>query len=467
MTSLNQQVDPLLKIHSETEAIRLASETPMADRVVTDIFAYTQRLTQQVVLREGPSQGSWRDKIDRIVISRTFGYPLMLLLLGGVFWLTITGANIPSEMIASALFAFQDVLTEWFQWLNAPVWLHGVLVLGMYRTLAWVVAVMLPPMAIFFPLFTLLEDVGYLPRVAFNLDNMFKKAKACGKQCLTMCMGFGCNAAGVVSARIIDSPRERLIAILTNNFVPCNGRFPTLIAIASIFATSAVALPQSLQATGMIMLLILFGVTVTFTVSWLLSRTILKGEASSLVLELPAYRRPKLGAVIYRSFIDRTIFVLRRAVVVAAPAGAVTWILANVYIGDVNVVAYAAGLLDPPAKAIGLDGFILMAFILGIPANEIVVPVLLMSYLATGQLTEFSSLPELKNILIANGWTWLTAFNTMLFALLHWPCATTLLSMFKETGSKKWTLAGFLIPTVIAFSVCFLVAQFAYLLGLA
>lgn len=467
MTSLNQQVDPLLKIHSETEAIRLASETPMADRVVTDIFAYTQKLTQQVVLREGPGRGSWRDKIDRIVISRIFGYPLMLLLLGGVFWLTITGANIPSEMIASALFAFQDVLTAWFQWLNAPAWLHGVLVLGMYRTLAWVVAVMLPPMAIFFPLFTLLEDVGYLPRVAFNLDNMFKKARACGKQCLTMCMGFGCNAAGVVSARIIDSPRERLIAILTNNFVPCNGRFPTLIAIASIFATSTIALPQSLQATGMIMLLILFGVTVTFTVSWLLSRTILKGEASSLVLELPAYRRPKLGAVIYRSFIDRTSFVLRRAVIVAAPAGAVTWILANVYIGDVNVVAYAAGLLDPAAKAIGLDGFILMAFILGIPANEIVVPVLLMSYLATGQLTEFSSLLELKNILIANGWTWLTAFNTMLFALLHWPCATTLLSMFKETGSKKWTLAGFLIPTVIAFSVCFLVAQSAYLLGLA
>ena len=467
MTSLNQQVDPLLKIHSETEAIRLASETPMADRVVTDIFAYTQKLTQQVVLREGPGRGSWRDKIDRIVISRIFGYPLMLLLLGGVFWLTITGANIPSEMIASALFAFQDVLTAWFQWLNAPAWLHGVLVLGMYRTLAWVVAVMLPPMAIFFPLFTLLEDVGYLPRVAFNLDNMFKKAKACGKQCLTMCMGFGCNAAGVVSARIIDSPRERLIAILTNNFVPCNGRFPTLIAIASIFATSTIALPQSLQATGMIMLLILFGVMATFTVSWLLSRTILKGEASSLVLELPAYRRPKFGAVIYRSFIDRTIFVLRRAVIVAAPAGAVTWILANVYIGDVNVVAYAAGLLDPAAKAIGLDGFILMAFILGIPANEIVVPVLLMSYLATGQLTEFSSLLELKNILIANGWTWLTAFNTMLFALLHWPCATTLLSMFKETGSKKWTLAGFLIPTVIAFSVCFLVAQSAYLLGLA
>lgn len=466
MTTINNQIDPLLKIHSEIEGIRLSSETPMADRVVTDIFAYSQKLTQQVVLREDESQKSWRDKVDRIVISRTFGYPLMLLLLGVVFWITITGANIPSEMIASVLFAFQDVLTQWFQLLNAPAWLHGVLVLGMYRTLAWVVAVMLPPMAIFFPLFTLLEDVGYLPRVAFNLDNMFKKAKACGKQCLTMCMGFGCNAAGVVSTRIIDSPRERLIAILTNNFVPCNGRFPTLIAIASIFATGTIALSQSLQATGIIILLILLGVFVTFTVSWLLSKTILKGEASSLVLELPPYRKPKFGSVLYRSIIDRTIFVLRRAIVVAAPAGALTWILANVYIGELNIISYAAGILDPAARAIGLDGFILMAFILGFPANEIVVPILLMSYLATGQLTEFGSLVELKEVLVANGWTWLTAFNMMLFALLHWPCTTTLLSMYKETGSKKWTLMGLLIPTAVAFLVCFIVAQTAYLLNL-
>lgn len=466
MTTLNNQIDPLLKIYSETESIRLASGTPIADRVVTDIFANTERLTQRVVFREESEQKSWKDKIDKIVISRVFGYPLMLLLLGAVFWITIAGANIPSQMIASVLFAFQDVLTQWFQLVQAPAWLHGVLVLGMYRTLAWVIAVMLPPMAIFFPLFTLLEDLGYLPRVAFNLDNMFKKAKACGKQCLTMCMGFGCNAAGVVSARIIDSPRERLIAILTNNFVPCNGRFPTLIAIASIFATGTLALSQSIEAAGMIMLLVLLGVAVTFTVSWFLSKTILKGEPSSLVLELPPYRRPKFGAVLYRSIIDRTIFVLRRAIVVAAPAGALTWILANVYIGDVSVIAYIAGMLDPVAKAIGLDGFILMAFILGLPANEIVVPVLLMSYLSTGQLTEFESLFELKKVLVANGWTWLTAFNTMLFTLLHWPCATTLLSMYKETGSKRWTFMGFMIPTVIGFSVCFIVAQAAGLLGL-
>ncbi|ODA42120.1 nucleoside recognition domain-containing protein [Desulfosporosinus sp. BG] len=460
-------IDPLLKIYSDTESIRLSSGTPLADRVVTDIFAYTEKLAKQVVLREDTVQCSWKDKIDKIVISRVFGYPLMLLLLGTVFWLTIAGANVPSEMIASVLFAFQDVLTQWFQLAQAPAWLHGVLVLGMYRTLAWVTAVMLPPMAIFFPLFTILEDLGYLPRVAFNLDHMFKKAHACGKQCLTMCMGFGCNAAGIVSARIIDSPRERLIAILTNNFVPCNGRFPTLIALTSIFMTSALAFSQSLLAAGMITLLVLLGVAVTFAVSWTLSKTILKGEPSSLVLELPPYRRPKFGAVFYRSLIDRTIFVLRRALVVAAPAGGLTWILANVYIGDVSVLAYIASVLDPLAKAIGLDGFILMAFILGLPANEIVIPILLMSYLATGQLTEFGSLFELKKVLLANGWTWLTAFNTMLFALLHWPCATTLLSMYKETGSKKWTFMGFIIPTTLAFTVCFIIAQTAYLLGLA
>ena len=459
-------LDPLLKLHSDTESVRLSSGTPIADRVVTDIFAYTEKLAKRVVLREDSLQVSWKDKIDKIVISRVFGYPLMLLLLGAVFWITIAGANVPSAMIASVLFAFQDILTAWFQWAQAPAWLHGVLVLGMYRTLAWVTSVMLPPMAIFFPLFTLLEDLGYLPRVAFNLDNMFKKANACGKQCLTMCMGFGCNAAGIVAARIIDSPRERLIAILTNNFVPCNGRFPTLIAISSIFITGTLFLSQSLLAAGMITLLVLLGVAFTFVVSWALSKTILKGEPSSLVLELPPYRLPKFGAVFYRSLIDRTIFVLRRALVVAAPAGALTWILANVYIGDVSVIVYIAGALDPVAKAIGLDGFILMAFILGLPANEIVVPILLMSYLATGQLTEFGSLFELKKVLLANGWTWLTAFNMMLFALLHWPCATALLSMYKETGSKKWTFMGFIIPTVIAFTVCFIVAQAVYHLGL-
>ncbi|HHV65879.1 MAG TPA: ferrous iron transporter B [Peptococcaceae bacterium] len=391
----------------------------------------------------------------------------MLLLLAVVFWITITGANEPSRLLSLLLFSLQDVLTDWFIALHAPAWLHGVIVLGLYRSLAWVVSVMLPPMAIFFPLFTLLEDLGYLPRVAFNLDHLFKKAKACGKQSLTMCMGFGCNAAAIVSCRIIDSPRERLIAILTNNYVPCNGRFPTLIALGTIFGAGAVAQHyQSLTIAAIITALILLGVSTTFALSWLLSHTILKGQPSTMILELPPYRRPKIGSIVYRSIIDRTIFVLRRAVLVAAPAGAITWMLGNIYIGESNLISHAAHFLQPLAKAIGLDGYILMAFILGLPANEIVLPILIMSYMSTGYILEFDSLIDLHNLLINNGWTWLTAINTMLFSLLHWPCGTTLLTVLKETGSKKWAMLAFLIPTLTAFTVCFLVAQIAYALNI-
>ncbi|MEM5770065.1 MAG: nucleoside recognition domain-containing protein, partial [Bacillota bacterium] len=333
--------------------------------------------------------------------------------------------------------------------------------------LAWVVSVMLPPMAIFFPLFTLLEDLGYLPRIAFNLDNAFKKAKACGKQALTMCMGFGCNAAGIVSCRIIDSPRERLIATLTNNFVPCNGRFPTLIAVATIFMGGAVASTyETAVAAATVTGLVLLGITVTFITSWALSHTILKGEPSSMTLELPPYRKPQLGAILYRSIIDRTIFVLMRAVTVAAPAGALTWLLGNIFIDDLSIISHCANFLAPLGHAIGLDGFILMAFILGLPANEIVIPILIMAYMSSGYMLEFASLEELRNLFVANGWTWLTAVNTMLFSLLHWPCATTLISLKKETGSSKWTGVAFLLPTVIAFTVCFMIAQIAYFFGL-
>lgn len=464
MSSLNP-ADPIHKLYQESKKLQTNLDKSISDKVVADIYAYSERLAQEVIRQEG-KKVSWQEKLDRIVISRVFGYPLMLFLLGVIFWITIVGANYPSQMLATILFAFQDVLTQLFMAMGAPDWLHGFLVLGMYRTLAWVVSVMLPPMAIFFPLFTLLEDLGYLSRVAFNLDNAFRKVKACGKQCLTMCMGFGCNAAGVVSARIIDSPRERLVAILTNNFVPCNGRFPTLIAISTIFIAGTAALTQSFVAAGAVILTVLLGVGMTLIVSWGLSVTLLKGHPSSMILELPPYRRPKIGAVIYRSMLDRTLFVLRRAVIVAAPAGAITWVLANVHIGEMSILLHMVAFLDPLARAIGLDGFILLAFILGLPANEIVIPVLLMSYLATGQLTDFTSLAQLKNILIANGWTWLTAINTMLFALLHWPCGTTLLTIYKETGSKKWTLLGFLIPTAVAFLVCFIVAQVVFSLGL-
>ena len=468
MSGIVKSMTTLADVCAEANIIRLSSTNTFGDKIVADIYANAEQIARKVVIQKAQDKSTWDARIDDILTSRLFGYPIMLALLSVIFWITIEGANIPSAMIADALFAFQDQLTEWFQLAGAPDWLHGVLVLGLYRALAWVVAVMLPPMAIFFPLFTLLEDLGYLPRVAFNMDNMFKMCKACGKQALTMCMGFGCNAAGVVACRIIDSPRERLIAILTNNFVPCNGRFPTLIAIATIFMGGAVAEGvKTFTVSLVITATVLIGIAATFAVSWGLSHTILKGEPSSLVLELPPYRPPQVGAIIYRSMIDRTLFVLKRAVIMAAPAGAITWILGNVYIGDMSIIGHLASWLQPLGYAIGLDGFILLAFILGFPANEIVVPILLMSYLSSGHMLEFESLEELRSILVNNAWTWLTAVNTMLFCLLHWPCTTTLLSAYKESGSAKWTFLSFLIPTVIAFAVCFVVAQSARRLGLA
>lgn len=397
------------------------------------------------------------EKIDKVITSKYFGMPLMLLLLSLILWITIQGANYPSQFLSDSLFGIQPKISSILSSLGAPLWLNSMLVDGLYKTLAWVVSVMLPPMAIFFPLFTLLEDLGYLPRVAFNLDHLFKRSCCHGKQCLTMCMGFGCNAAGVIGCRIIDSPRERLIAILTNNFVPCNGRFPTLIAISTIFFASVITNSALASATTAlcITLLIILGVIVTLLVSYTLSKTMLRGVTSTFTLELPPYRVPQIGRVIYTSIVDRTIFVLGRAVTVAIPAGIVIWICANVYIGDFSILVHIANFLNPLANLIGLDGFILLAFILGFPANEIVIPILLMCYLSTGSMIELDNL-ELGKVLIENGWTYLTALNVMLFSLLHWPCATTLLTIKRETGSLKWTAVGFLLPTLIAFIVCFL-----------
>ena len=397
------------------------------------------------------------EKIDKVITSKYFGIPLMLLLLSLILWITIQGANYPSQFLSDSLFGIQPKISSILSSLGAPLWLNSMLVDGLYKTLAWVVSVMLPPMAIFFPLFTLLEDLGYLPRVAFNLDHLFKRSCCHGKQCLTMCMGFGCNAAGVIGCRIIDSPRERLIAILTNNFVPCNGRFPTLIAISTIFFASVITNSALASATTAlcITLLIILGVIVTLLVSYTLSKTMLRGVTSTFTLELPPYRVPQIGRVIYTSIVDRTIFVLGRAVTVAIPAGIVIWICANVYIGDFSILVHIANFLNPLAQLIGLDGFILLAFILGFPANEIVIPILLMCYLSTGSMIELDNL-ELGKVLIENGWTYLTALNVMLFSLLHWPCATTLLTIKRETGSLKWTAVGFLLPTLIAFIVCFL-----------
>ena len=415
-----------------------------------------------------PTRREARDaRLDRLFTSRATGIPVMLGLLALALWLTIWGANLPSSLLSRALFWVQDRLTDLFWYLHAPAWLHGALVLGVYRTLAWVVSVMLPPMAIFFPLFTLLEDFGYLPRVAFVLDHAFQKARACGKQALTMCMGFGCNAAGVVGCRIIDSPRERLIAVLTNSFVPCNGRFPTLIALLTMFFVGAGGgLGRSLLAAGLLTGVILLGVAMTFWTSRILSATVLKGVPSAFVLELPPYSRPRVGQVVVRSLLDRTVFVLGRAAAVAAPAGLVIWLCANLRVGEGTLLSLCTGALDPFARLLGLDGVILMAFLLGFPANEIVVPVMLMGYLAAGSLTDLGDLEALRALLVQNGWTWRTAVCTILFSLFHWPCSTTCLTIAKETGSVRWTLLAIALPTAVGMGLCALTAAAARALGL-
>ena len=396
-------------------------------------------------------------RLDRLLTGRLTGYPVMLALLALIFWLTISGANYPSQLLADGLFRVQDRLTELFEYLNAPDWLHGALVLGAYRVLAWVVSVMLPPMAVFFPLFTLLEDAGYLPRVAYNLDRPFKRCRACGKQALTMCMGFGCNAAGVVGCRIIDSPRERLLAILTNNFVPCNGRFPTLIALLTMFfvGTAGGGLSPVLSAL-LLTAAIVLSVGITFAVTKLLSETLLRGVPSSFTLELPPYRKPQIGKVLVRSVFDRTLFVLGRAAAVAAPAGLVIWLMANITAGGVSILAHCAAFLDPFARLMGLDGVILLAFILGFPANEIVIPIIIMAYTAQGSILELDSLAQMKQLFVQNGWTWVTAVSVMLFSLNHWPCSTTLLTIKKETGSLKWTALAAAIPTGVGVALCIL-----------
>ncbi|GAW90939.1 nucleoside recognition domain-containing protein [Calderihabitans maritimus] len=437
------------------------------DEIVRAIYQHAEIIAGRVVREKtSPRKTRWDQRLDDIVTSRWLGFPLMGLLLTGVLWLTVVGANYPSQLLATILFWGEKQLVELFQFLNFPPWLSGVLVKGTYRSMAWVVSVMLPPMAIFFPCFTLLEDLGYLPRVAFNLDRFFKKAGAHGKQALTMSMGFGCNAAGVTSCRIIDSPRERLIAILTNNFVPCNGRFPLLITLSVIFVGSSLPAHRSWVATAVITLIVLLGITVTFMTSWLLSRTLLKGLPSSFALELPPYRPPQIGKVIVRSVLDRTVLVLGRAVAFAAPAGAITWILANTYIGKYNMISYLAGWLHPYGQSLGLDGYILTAFFLGLPANEIVLPILIMSYTSAGAMVELESLETLRTLLVDHGWTWVTAVSMMLFSLLHFPCSTTLWTIRKETGSWLWTLTAFGLPLVTASLVTFLFNQTVKLLGL-
>lgn len=394
-------------------------------------------------------------RLDKILTKKSTGIPIMIILFAFIFWLTITGSNYPSMLLQSVLFKFENVLFNFFSYLHIPNFVNEALTHGVYRVLAWVVSVMLPPMALFFPLFTILEDIGYLPRIAFNVDGIFKKCKTCGKQALTMAMGFGCNAVGVSGCRIIDSPRERLIAILTNSFVPCNGRFPILISIITMFLVGVEGgFWNSLLGVLILMMVIGFGIFITFVTSSVLSKTLLKGVPSSFTLELPPYRRPQYGKVIVRSIFDRTLFVLGRAITVAIPAGLVIWCLANININGGSLLSILSNVLDPLGKLLGMDGVILLAFILAFPANEIVIPIIIMSYMSTGNLVDISNLSTLREVLVNNGWTWVTAISVMLFSLMHWPCSTTCLTVKKETSSIKWTILSIVIPTFCGVVVC-------------
>ncbi len=434
----------------------------LRDRVAASLVERAEALAREAVTEKKENYRARDERIDKLITSRVFGYPLMLLLLFFILWLTIAGANAPSAFLSKALFSLMTPLNGALFSLGAPPFLQSLLVDGMYKTLAWVVSVMLPPMAIFFPLFTLLEDWGYLPRVAFNLDGVFSRAGAHGKQALTTCMGFGCNACGVTGCRIIDSPRERLIAILTNSFVPCNGRFPLLIALITLFFAGAggkSSAASALLLTGMLTL----GIGATLASAKLLSKTLLKGVPSSFQLELPPYRRPQLLKVLTRSVLDRTLFVLGRAASVAAPAGLLIWLLANIQPEGVSLLAHAAGVFYPFARLMGMDGYILLAFLLALPANEIVLPLILMGYTAGSSLSDYGGLASLHAVFTAHGWTNVTALCVMLFSLFHWPCATTLLTIKKETNSLKWTFVSFLLPTAWGIVVCIAVTAAARL----
>jgi ferrous iron transport protein B len=436
------------------------------------IYREAARIADRAVTREGERPRFDLDRaIDGVVTSRWLGFPIMFLLLALVFWVTVEGANYPSRIIAAVLIDMVlPLLNDFGGWVGFPSWFSGLLFDGAYLAMAWVVSVMLPPMAIFFPLFTLLEDFGYLPRVAFNLDSLFRRAGAHGKQALTMTMGFGCNAAGVVAARVIDSPRERLIAIITNNFSLCNGRWPTQILIASIFLGSVVpAHLAGVVTSGAVVFIAVLGIGLSLLVSWGLSRTALRGAPSAFSLELPPYRPPKIWKTLYTSLIDRTIFVLWRAVLFAGPAGIVIWLVSNIHLADLTLAEHFIQRTDPFAILLGLNGVILLAYVIAIPANEIVIPTVLMLTVMTsgiaglgegaGVMFELDSASATADILRTGGWTTLTGVCLMLFSLLHNPCSTTIYTIYKETGSLKWTTVATIIPLALGIIVCFFVAQ--------
>ena len=456
-----------LGLLTEADRIRSESDLNFSDEIIEAIYAEAGKIANESIVLDGDDSRDWSGFFDDIVTSPITGIPIMIIGLATIFYITIWGANYPSQMIATGLFYIEGVMAGLFESLGAPWWLTGFIWHGVYRGLAWVIAVMLPPMAIFFPMFTLLEDLGYLPRVAFNLDPLFRKVGAHGKQALTMSMGFGCNAAGIISTRIIDSPRERLIAIITNNFVPCNGRFPTLIMISIIFV--AAEFPPGLTAviaSLSVVAIVMIGVIVTLGVSFVLSKTVLKGEASTFALELPPYRRPKILRVLYTSLIDRTMIVLWRAIIWAAPAGAVIWLLGNISLDGSTLTSISANFLDPLGRVIGLDGVVMLTYIIAIPANEIVIPTMIMAYMNESAMLELGSLEELRQLLVVDhGWTLITGINLMLFSLLHSPCSTTIYTIWKETGNVKWTALATFIPLFLAFLVTFAVYQLSVIFG--
>ena len=453
----NREIDKVKKEALEALKEEGIYQEEFKEKIVSTIVKDAEEIGKKVCKFENKDYANRDRKIDKILTSKKYGIPIMILFLLLIFWITIVGANYPSQFLFSLFGKIQEKLIEFATYIHCPEWLSNMLILGIYQTLTWVISVMLPPMAIFFPLFTILEDLGYLPRIAFNMDGFFKKACCSGKQMITMCMGFGCNSCGVTGCRIIDSPRERLIAILTNNLVPCNGRFPFLITIATIFIAGTIGgIGASVISTIAVMGVIILGIIMTLVISKILSKTILKGMPSSFVLELPPYRKPQFFKVLVRSIFDRTIFILGRAVAVAAPAGLVIWLFANIGIQGQSLLTIIANFLNPLANLMGLDGYILTAFILGIPANEIVLPIMLMCYMQGTSLVNMEDTFAIGEILRQNGWTILTAINVMLFTVFHFPCATTLLTIKKETGSWKWTAISFLIPTVCGIVLCML-----------
>ena len=429
--------------------------------VASCIYKKSEQIVENAIKKLNSGYSQTDRRLDRLFTGKYTAYPFMTLLLALIFWITVTGANYPSEWLSSLFSVLETKLGNLLLSVNTPEWLYGILVSGVFKVVSWIISVMLPPMAIFFPLFTLLEDSGFLPRIAYNLDRPFKLCGSCGKQALTMSMGFGCNCAGIVGARIIDSPRERMLAVITNSFVPCNGRFPAIITLITLFFVGSVGVFGKLLSALYLTAVILLGILGTFLATLLLSKTVFKGSPSSFALEMPPYRRPEIAKTLIRSVFDRTLSVLGRAITVAAPAGALIWIISNTFINGTSLLIIISNFLDPFGKLLGLDGIIIMAFILGLPANEIVLPIALMAYCNNQNLTEINDLMMIKHILQSNGWTFVTAVNTVIFSLFHWPCATALLTVKKETGSKKMMLLAAVLPTFSGIVLCLAINIFS------